>query len=494
MSEHHHSKTKFCIRNKLSQKPPNTASGDQPLTNNHKMKKMLSPPTTPPSDSEESNQIRLKKSVELPFSINTQLKERQNHFDGAVTPPPSPPALQSPLHHPQTDNTNNISEDVELKLGQHETEMKNSWNRTSSPVFNLAIMPQNHEVDNAENDEVENNSNIRPSPASDKTSTVAAATAIMGSKSARQDGSSVSAFDWTTHMAKLNKRNSLISRISPIKNRRLSNVTSNLNPNSTSNVTPSSTNSSPKVSVSKRNSNSSISSLKIENLENEVVADPSENVLSNSSSLQSNSPATSSSNNYGTIGSSSTAPKSTTSSRFSSISKDGKLARRRKQRNQNLSSLSIMTDGIPMLSSYVMASSKRNKEFHSLFSIPGNEYLINDYGCALQREILAQGRMYISLQHVCFHANIFGWTTDVVINFADIVSIDKRMTALIIPNAIQISTKKQKFFFASLLSRDAVYELLMILWRAFSAASKTSISFMHEPGLIALEEEDERKT
>lgn len=36
-----------------------------------------------------------------------------------------------------------------------------------------------------------------------------------------------------------------------------------------------------------------------------------------------------------------------------------------------------------------------------------------DYGCALQREILIQGRFYISENHICFHANIFGWITDV---------------------------------------------------------------------------------
>ena len=36
-----------------------------------------------------------------------------------------------------------------------------------------------------------------------------------------------------------------------------------------------------------------------------------------------------------------------------------------------------------------------------------------DYGCALQREILIQGRIYISENHICFHANIFGWITDV---------------------------------------------------------------------------------
>lgn len=43
-------------------------------------------------------------------------------------------------------------------------------------------------------------------------------------------------------------------------------------------------------------------------------------------------------------------------------------------------------------------------------------YIMNyiiDYGCALQKEILLQGRLYISEHHLCFNANIFGWITNV---------------------------------------------------------------------------------
>jgi hypothetical protein len=36
-----------------------------------------------------------------------------------------------------------------------------------------------------------------------------------------------------------------------------------------------------------------------------------------------------------------------------------------------------------------------------------------DYGCALQRDILLQGRLYVSEHHIAFHANIFGWITNV---------------------------------------------------------------------------------
>ncbi|KAI7884709.1 hypothetical protein K492DRAFT_142647 [Lichtheimia hyalospora FSU 10163] len=113
-----------------------------------------------------------------------------------------------------------------------------------------------------------------------------------------------------------------------------------------------------------------------------------------------------------------------------------------------------------------VANDKRNQEFHQLFrSVPENDPLIEDFGCALQKEILLQGRIYISENHLCFNANIFGWVTNLVIAFADIVDIEKRTTALFIPNAIQVSTLQAKHFFASFLSRDQAYDLLLDVWR-----------------------------
>ncbi|OAV87383.1 hypothetical protein PTTG_29450 [Puccinia triticina 1-1 BBBD Race 1] len=114
---------------------------------------------------------------------------------------------------------------------------------------------------------------------------------------------------------------------------------------------------------------------------------------------------------------------------------------------------------------YAVASRKRNVDFHAVFkSIPEDDYLIEDYGCALQRDILVQGRLYISEQHLCFNANIFGWVTTLVIPFSDVVTVEKRMTALIIPNAIQVNTTQSRHTFASFLSRDATYDLMSSIW------------------------------
>ncbi|KAJ2503732.1 hypothetical protein GGH96_000072 [Coemansia sp. RSA 1972] len=124
---------------------------------------------------------------------------------------------------------------------------------------------------------------------------------------------------------------------------------------------------------------------------------------------------------------------------------------------------------------------KRNADFHLLFrNIPINELLIDDYGCALQRDILVQGRLYLTENFVCFYSNIFGWVTNLVIAFDEIVSIEKRMTALIIPNAIQVSTLHVKHFFGSFIYRDSAYNQLYDLW----AKSRNGSNGVPETGRV----------
>ncbi|KAK3847463.1 MAG: GRAM domain-containing protein, partial [Linnemannia gamsii] len=143
-------------------------------------------------------------------------------------------------------------------------------------------------------------------------------------------------------------------------------------------------------------------------------------------------------------------------------------------------SLDYPRDDLVSHISFLYANEKRFGDFHSLFrSVPDDEKLIEDYGCALQKEILVQGRLYISENHVCFHANIFGWVTTLVIAFSEITAIEKRLTAFVIPNAISIvtTTNTKGHFFASFLSRDAAHDLLMAAWRkSFPCAANASVA------------------
>lgn len=53
----------------------------------------------------------------------------------------------------------------------------------------------------------------------------------------------------------------------------------------------------------------------------------------------------------------------------------------------------------------------------------------------------------------------------VVIPFSDVQEIEKKMTALVIPNAIGVYTSKERYTFASLISRDSTFDVLMNIWR-----------------------------
>ena len=120
----------------------------------------------------------------------------------------------------------------------------------------------------------------------------------------------------------------------------------------------------------------------------------------------------------------------------------------------------------PKLTGFAVANKKRNRDFHTLFkSVPDDDYLIEDYSCALQREILAHGRLYISEGHLCFSSNILGWVTTLVMSFDEIVSVEKRSTALVFKNGLEISTLHAKHIFASFASRDTTYDTIVKIWK-----------------------------
>ncbi|XP_039383716.1 protein Aster-C isoform X5 [Mauremys reevesii] len=108
----------------------------------------------------------------------------------------------------------------------------------------------------------------------------------------------------------------------------------------------------------------------------------------------------------------------------------------------------------------------RSEEFKRQFShLPDLERLIVDYACALQKDILLQGRLYLSENWLCFHSNIFRWETTISIALKDITFMTKEKTARLIPNAIQIVTEGEKFFFTSFSARDRSYLSIFRLWQ-----------------------------
>ncbi|RJE18106.1 GRAM domain protein [Aspergillus sclerotialis] len=132
---------------------------------------------------------------------------------------------------------------------------------------------------------------------------------------------------------------------------------------------------------------------------------------------------------------------------------------------------------IPRLTGFAVASKKRNRDFHQLFrSVPEDDYLIEDYSCALQREIILAGRIYVSEGHICFSSNILGWVTTLVISFDEVVAVEKETTAMVFPNAIAIQTLHARHIFRSLLSRESTYDLMVNIWKINHPALKSSVN------------------
>ncbi|KAK2859492.1 hypothetical protein Q5P01_004112 [Channa striata] len=113
----------------------------------------------------------------------------------------------------------------------------------------------------------------------------------------------------------------------------------------------------------------------------------------------------------------------------------------------------------------VTSYKQRFDEFKKLFKeLPESERLLVDYPCALQRDILLQGRLYLSENWLCFYSNVFRGTK-IILALKDIVAMTREKTARLIPNAIQFCTDTEKFFFSSFSAREKSYLGIFRMWQ-----------------------------
>ncbi|XP_061752518.1 GRAM domain-containing protein 2B [Nerophis ophidion] len=105
--------------------------------------------------------------------------------------------------------------------------------------------------------------------------------------------------------------------------------------------------------------------------------------------------------------------------------------------------------------------SKSNCQYHKAFKeISNDEHLRQSYTCALQKDILYQGRMFVSDHWICFHSKVFGKDTKIAIPVISVTHVKKTKTAILV-NAVVIATANDRHVFVSFLSRDNTYKFLM---------------------------------
>ncbi|XP_039657969.1 GRAM domain-containing protein 2B isoform X2 [Perca fluviatilis] len=106
--------------------------------------------------------------------------------------------------------------------------------------------------------------------------------------------------------------------------------------------------------------------------------------------------------------------------------------------------------------------SKGNCQYHKIFKeISKEEQLRQSYTCALQKDILYQGRMFVSDHWICFHSKVFGKDIKIAIPVMSVTHIKKTKTAILLPNALVIATANDRYVFVSFMSRDNTYKFLM---------------------------------
>lgn len=86
--------------------------------------------------------------------------------------------------------------------------------------------------------------------------------------------------------------------------------------------------------------------------------------------------------------------------------------------------------------------------------------LIDDFSCAVESTVLLHGRMYITNRYLCFYSNLFGLEKKIRIPYSHITAITKENTAIVIPNAIAITTYRKEYLFRSFWDRDECYRML----------------------------------
>ncbi|XP_041848300.1 GRAM domain-containing protein 2B-like isoform X2 [Melanotaenia boesemani] len=125
-------------------------------------------------------------------------------------------------------------------------------------------------------------------------------------------------------------------------------------------------------------------------------------------------------------------------------------------RDQTIAEKSLnKSDGLINSDSFL----KHNKIFHKLFEeIPEGESLTNSFTCALQKEVLYHGKLFVSENHVCFHSSVLLKDTKLVIPVSSVSKVKKHNSAL---SMLSIQTSSgQKYSLVSMRNRDKCYELL----------------------------------
>ena len=101
------------------------------------------------------------------------------------------------------------------------------------------------------------------------------------------------------------------------------------------------------------------------------------------------------------------------------------------------------------------------------------ECLKGSFTCALEKDGIWVGKMFLMTTRLVFHGKMFNKQAQIVVEYKDMISVEKRNSAGIFPNALKICTSSRRHHFTSIIKRETCYSLIMMYWNA-SPESKFS--------------------
>ena len=133
-----------------------------------------------------------------------------------------------------------------------------------------------------------------------------------------------------------------------------------------------------------------------------------------------------------------------------------------------------------------------NKKFNRLFpSLCNSERVLNVFNCALLRNnghLLLQGNLYLTKRYFAFHSNIFGYQTNLLDKWSNVVNVEKNKIALVFPTAISIFlSSNEKYFFASFISRNQAYRTICKLWNQQIGSSEINKLILNRENSVYLD-------
>ncbi|KAG0367068.1 hypothetical protein BGZ54_004443 [Gamsiella multidivaricata] len=187
-------------------------------------------------------------------------------------------------------------------------------------------------------------------------------------------------------------------------------------------------------------------------------------------------------------------------------------------------SVSTISPSASMTTSHTANTvSTASSDFSSSWTLANNNNMngcpghFDDFACALEREILWQGTLYLTATHVCFYGRHFGKTVRIMVDYMDVVAIEKEKKMGVFPSSIRIrvrvppttaaagddsNTKEEPvkdgkqpikdYVFTSLMSREQAYSIMERNWTVHRQVMQTLVhTGLESPPVEGLEAENQ---